>query len=445
MHFKGSDNNKNNKNLDNTFKDGLRNMNATPDPEMWDKINNNLNADLKKRKYNHWYIAALFLLLPMTLTNIFINYDLEKYYTEFAIENLAQLDGDITKENIINNNPVVVSNNSLSNTTELNITTERFQFKGLSNGGRGSALNSGYHNEAVVNKNTTGNSGSVVSFFKPSNDHTSKTNRDNSQIYLASLSPDFIDYSTESDNNSFTYIENNEISDVLKNKDDFKQLSKKSKKQELDYLLKGVYTGASIGVQKTNILRRAGQFAPILGDNVQLNSSFSFSYGARVGWNFNRYLALEAGVYKSDLEMNYLDNRYNKIFTEGNIKAQYIEFPIALKFRYAAFNSINHLPHLIGINTGFTYAHLRNANVTIVDTEVENAYQYFDPSQLALNVGLDYEWFVHKNISLTASASAAIFSSKGDFPKFSVNNAKSDLRTNYRFQVGMNFILPLSR
>ncbi|MEX0813613.1 MAG: hypothetical protein WD048_15450 [Chitinophagales bacterium] len=445
MRFKRPSNN-NKGNLDNTFRDGLRDMHATPDPDLWNRVSGDLDADIKKRKYNHWYFAALLILLPLTLTNVFINYDLEEYYNDFAFSETVS-DNPIAeaseateiKELVSSSNPVwAISSSKSAPQVSSNIekaeqgnsstatnqnTTLRGQFSGAENSNR---------------KKTSQKARAIP----PADDLTDAVGQE--PVFLASLSPSFIENSTAVLTNSQN-IENNEADNILNDKEQFNALSKTQRKEELNDLMKGLYVGVSSGVQYNRLLRREGQFEPFLGDNVTLSSARAFTYGGKIGWNFTRFLAFETGIYRSDLDVNYLDNRYDKIFTEGNINARYIEIPFALKFRYAAFNGINKLPHGISLSTGITYAQLRSASMTMSDTEIENASQYFEPSQLALNIGLDYEWFVHKNISLSAAASAAVFSSKEDFPKFSVKNANSDLRLNYQFQAGINFVLPVSK
>lgn len=435
-----------NSGLDSTFRDGLKDMRATPDPELWDKISDNIDADIKRKKYNHWYLAALLLLLPVTLTNVFVNYDIEEYYTEFANENGFGTDEELNKK--VQNAQFL----NLPNSNNWSVASNRYKLPVLiaeSSSGKSNSNNASFSevenlsdntidklNSSFGSKNISSNN---KSFSTPS---SLEQKTEAPAIYLASISPDLFSGMNMDvkEAQSIPVLDN-----VMTDKESFKKHSKTSRKQELNAFQSGIYAGTSVGVQQNKLFRREGQFAPILGDNVKLENSPSFTYGARIGWNFNRFLAIETGIYKSEMNVNFLDNRYNKIFTEGNISARYFEVPVNLKFRYSAFNGINSLPHAFALTTGITYAQLHSSELVFGDVTFENTDDYFDPMQLALNLGLEYEWFVHRNISLSLGGQASMFSSKQDFPQFSVKNAKSDLRLNYQFQFGLNFLLPTSK
>lgn len=432
---------KNNSNgLDSSFRDGLRDTYATPNPEMWDKISGKLDADIQKRKYNHWYLAAILLLLPIGLTNIFVNYDLEKYYDDFSFENnFSSFDEKtfdaINIQELNFNLPMNAfwENMAGENTFAENPLAFNSKGSGTVNSANDVLLISGLSN--ATNRKAKGNNNieKLNSVSKLEN---------NSAVFLASLSAENIDHNA---NSAFDLDSESEVAKLWNDKKKFKKQSRTSRKQELNSFMSGIYAGVSAGVQNNKLMRRVGQFAPILGDNVKFSTAATFRYGGKLGWNFNRFLSIETGVYKSVLSVNFLDNRYNKIFTEGTISASYIEVPLVLKYRYSAFNGINNLPHSFALSTGVSYAQLTASNLKVGETEIETTKQYFDPYQLGLNLGLDYEWFIHRNISLTAATSATMYSSIQDFPKFSVKTANSDLRLNYQFQVGMNFLLPVSK
>lgn len=427
-----------NSGLDSTFRDGLKDIYVTPDPQMWDKISDNIDADIKRRRYNHWYLAALLLLLPITLTNVFISYDLEEYYNEFTQEKLLPSSSQ-SNEFIVSNDFLQLPQNTFweafQNSYDTPLSTQeevsdKTNLDEISNVSSFTELIDARENEITANS------------FGLSNENNSKENE--SPILLASVGPDIIitsDFIPEIQSEAASPLLSNSLTD----RDRFKKNSKTGRKQELNSLQAGIYIGVFSGVQHNKLFRRENQFAPILGDNVKLSSSSAFSYGARIGWNFNRFIALETGIAQSKMDVSFLDNRYNKIFTKGNITAKYIEVPVNLKFKYTSFNGINNLPHSIVFSTGVTYAQLTSASLVFGDVRMENAKEYFDPMQLALNLGLEYDWFVHKNISINLGASASMFSSPNDFPKFSVKNASSDLRLNYRFNLGVNFLLPTSK
>lgn len=428
-------------NLDKAFREGLRNHNATPDPEMWDKIDSELNADIQRNKYNHWYRAALFLLIPITMINIFINYDFETYYSDLMFENEYQ-------STTPNHSLALINYNSSVFTTFNNAPIQFNNFSsGISAYDENQNTNkSSDNNFNAKNANVYGSFGKLA--VQGANDdgiekHDQTPVIESDPILLASIDSDYIPLENS---NAIQPSQTANGSNVLSSdKEKFEKLSKKSRNQELNDFVKGLSLGFSAGADYNKMPRREGQFSPLLGDNVTFRTAPSFRFGGNVGWNFNRFFAIETGIYSSQMSIDYLDNRFNKIFIEGNIRAQYLEIPLLFKVKYTGFNRFNKLPHSIGLNIGMTYAHLRKATIDLSDSQIENASTYFDPFQLGLNAGIEYNWFVHRNVSVFANVSAAVFSSKDDFPQFSKSNSDSDLRYNYNFQLGLNFLIPTSR
>lgn len=201
------------------------------------------------------------------------------------------------------------------------------------------------------------------------------------------------------------------------------------------YNLKGFYIGAQTGVDG-NFMTKNGQYKnPILGQDIHYSPNASYQTGMVLGYNFTNHFGIESGVNYMHKIQQYKSYNYDAI-RNGTTKLTYIEVPLDVKYKFNQMMSKSHRVSSINIFGGIQYAYLARANVAmqINNARMKNPTQYdgreyLPIHNLGLNVGVDYDLFVSKNLYWTIGVDGSVTGDIQSFPVWNKNITSSPSMT----------------
>lgn len=428
--------------IDQHFKEQLRDFNATPPKFMWDNIEQQLNSDREKAKYDHWYYVILALLIPITVVNFLFNYDFEQISDEiFTSTNqkiAAVFKGKNTLENSANNKTASYNNANIptANTSlENNINSHK------ATGNTSSGNNSNRNNNDVIassEKNTPKTSSN--SLFKNNKKAGRKLNNNN----IAQLS------SQESSNQVsektiLLAIETNEIdtrtSSIFNDAIFMQHPAEKIANQTNATLknLKGFYVGADARIANNWFLIKQSATNNFINSDVQYQFRYGVSVGGSSGYNFNKNFGIEAEVLYSKQGQSYTDNTFKKVPIKGNIDLTYIRTPLLFKYKWANISATTEKPVVFNILFGPVYSRLVNSEYTVSNEQF--AKKAIIPiNELGLVFGFEYDLFLSNNSFLTMGLRTGVSSDIHSFPYVGPNALKTlnldlGLNASYNFQI----------
>jgi len=201
------------------------------------------------------------------------------------------------------------------------------------------------------------------------------------------------------------------------------------------YNLRGFYIGAQTGV-KANFMTENGQYQnPILGQDIHYMPNASYQTGMVFGYHLTNHFGIESGVNYMHKVQQFESYNYDAI-RNGTMKLTYIEVPLDFKYKFNQMMSKSHRVSSINIFGGMQYAYLARANVA---TQINNARmknptqydgrEYLPIHNLGLNVGIDYDLFVSKNLYWTIGVDGAVTGDINSFPVWNKNVTSSPSMT----------------
>lgn len=201
------------------------------------------------------------------------------------------------------------------------------------------------------------------------------------------------------------------------------------------YNLRGFYIGAQTGVEG-NFMTKNGQYQnPILGQDIRYTPNLSYQSGMVFGYNLTNHFGLESGVNYMHKIQQFESYNYDAI-RNGTMKLTYIEVPLDVKYKFNQMMSKSHRVSSINIFGGMQYAYLARANVAmqINNARMKNPTQYdgreyLPIHNLGLNVGIDYDLFVSKNLYWTIGLDGSVTGDIHSFPVWNKNVTSSPSMT----------------
>jgi len=201
------------------------------------------------------------------------------------------------------------------------------------------------------------------------------------------------------------------------------------------YNLRGFYIGAQTGV-KANFMTENGQYQnPILGQDIHYSPNASYQTGMVLGYHLTNHFGIESGVNYMHKIQQFESYNYDAI-RNGTMKLTYIEVPLDFKYKFNQMMSKSHRVSSINIFGGMQYAYLARANVAM---QINNARmknpteydgrEYLPIHNLGLNVGIDYDLFVSKNLYWTIGVDGAVTGDINLFPVWNKNVTSSPSMT----------------
>ena len=319
---------KKNKNIDEFFKERFKNFEASPSPNVWNKIQAKLKEKDDRKVIPLWFklggVAALFALL-FTIGNSILNIPLNKINDSIVNENSIEINTEKANNTIVDNN--VIQNNIVSTEDNNEVkSTKKLLIKKASNSTNNS--NGADRSETTVASN---NKKARISRKKTKKDliQSSESSIQN-QESVAKETSNLIDKSENQLINQDVEINKNiEVVAVNKNINDTsetslstesKELIKEENKKSIFDAIKETSEGEvviskldntpqnrwevtpNVAPVYYNSLTEGSSIDPSFSDNPK-NGDLNIAYGVKVSYNLNKRLSMRSGV--SNVNLSY--------------------------------------------------------------------------------------------------------------------------------------------
>ena len=319
---------KKNKNIDELFKERFKNFEASPSPDVWNKIQAKLKEKDDRKVIPLWFklggVAALFALL-FTIGNSILNIPLNKINDSIVNENSIEINTEKANNTIVDNN--VIQNNIVSTEDNNEVkSTKKLLIKKASNSTNNS--NGADRSETTVASN---NKKARISRKKTKKDliQSSESSIQN-QESVAKETSNLIDKSENQLINQDVEINKNiEVVAVNKNINDTsetslstesKELIKEENKKSIFDAIKETSEGEvviskldntpqnrwevtpNVAPVYYNSLTEGSSIDPSFSDNPK-NGDLNIAYGVKVSYNLNKRLSMRSGV--SNVNLSY--------------------------------------------------------------------------------------------------------------------------------------------
>ena len=319
---------KKNKNIDELFKERFKNFEASPSPDVWNKIQTKLKEKDDRKVIPLWFklggVAALFALL-FTIGNSILNIPLNKINDSIVNENSIEINTEKANNTIVDNN--VIQNNIVSTEDNNEVkSTKKLLIKKASNSTNNS--NGADRSETTVASN---NKKARISRRKTKKDliQSSESSIQN-QESVAKETSNLIDKSENQLINQDVEINKNiEVVAVNKNINDTsetslstesKELIKEENKKSIFDAIKETSEGEvviskldntpqnrwevtpNVAPVYYNSLTEGSSIDPSFSDNPK-NGDLNIAYGVKVSYNLNKRLSMRSGV--SNVNLSY--------------------------------------------------------------------------------------------------------------------------------------------
>ena len=319
---------KKNKNIDELFKERFKNFEASPSPDVWNKIQAKLKAKDDRKVIPLWFklvgVAALFALI-FTIGNAILNVPLNKINDSIVNEHSIEINTEKANNTIVDNN--VIQNNIVSTEDNNEVkSTKKLLIKKASNSTNNS--NGADRSETTVASN---NKKARISRKKTKKDliQSSESSIQN-QESVAKETSNLINKSEDQLINQDVEINKNiEVVAVNKNINDTsetslstesKELVKEENKKSIFDAIKETSEGEvviskldntpqnrwevtpNVAPVYYNSLTEGSSIDPSFSDNPK-NGDLNIAYGVKVSYNLNKRLSMRSGV--SNVNLSY--------------------------------------------------------------------------------------------------------------------------------------------
>lgn len=395
--------------LDQQFSDKLRDFEANPPEFIWSNIEENLDSEKEKSKFDHWYYVILALLIPITVANLFINYNFEQITDEFYgranRKIVAVLSGNYNKTKNNSSN----SNNSTNNKTADYNTTS-----GISNNTPVNYTTHNYNsnNLLAVAKNNKNNSSTISN--KKSNGLTNVSNENpiniqEQQINNATIKTGISFNNTELAEANILKLHNYTASNII---------------QQKISGIRGFYLGADVKMNNSRFLIKQSATNNFIGKDIEYQFKYGYSYGISFGYNFNEKMGIETEINYTQQGQSYIDNTSRKIPIAGNIDLTYLKVPVMFKYKWVKVSGITQQPVAFNLLFGPMYNRLIQSEYKV--TNEQFAQKAIIPeNELGLVLGFEYDLFMSRNTFLTLGLRTGVSSDVKSFPYAGPNVLKT--------------------
>lgn len=391
--------------LEQHFREQLRNLEMTPPPAMWDRVETGLDQERNKVRYDHWYLALMILLLPLTVSNIVVNYNIKDYYKAFLNDKKRE-ESFGPKYNLLGAYPSQLRHLDRAELLTINqplhtsyveevpadILVHNYNKEKLSP--FIAALPNAVPQHKVLNL-PPDNGLRLFKHPRLMGDNSLTLNANNSFDlgYVpdkVKLSPNMPDIVT---NNSNVNLPINNV-----HKRFAKYIMHRNSPLSLPKV-QGFYFGPMVGANQELLFVKKSAFYPLISPDAKFNTHWGYDYGVRVGFTFNRHFGIEADcIINSYQQIQYTDNELGKIPVNGNIKLVYMHVPVIAKVKFSKVSRLSGQPVSLNILTGITYSRLTQSSMQVNESKLNNLNDLFAQNEMGLLVGIEYEWYVTRNL-----------------------------------------------
>ena len=319
---------KKNKNIDELFKERFKNFEASPSPDVWNKIQAKLKEKDDRKVIPLWFklggIAALFALL-FTIGNAILNVPLNKINDSIVNENSIEINTEkvnntIVNHNVIQNDIVLTEDNNEvkstkkllikkpSNSTNNSNGVNRSETKVASNNknSRVTKKQSLQHliqdSKAIIKRQEAVAKGNANLVDKTKDQLINKNSEINKNVEAVAVNKNVKD---TPENSSST--EKKEVVKEENKKSIFDAINKTSEEQvviaKLDNTSQNRWeVTPNVAPVYYNSLTEGSSIDPSFSDNPK-NGDLNIAYGVRVSYNLNKRLSMRSGV--SNVNLSY--------------------------------------------------------------------------------------------------------------------------------------------
>jgi hypothetical protein len=311
---------KKNKNIDELFKERFKNFEATPSPDVWNKIQAKIKEKDDRKLIPLWIklggIAAL-LALVFTLGNSMLNAPLNKTNAPIVNENPTEINSENTNNIIVDNHDVIQDEIVLiEDNNEVKSTDELLVKKSSNSINKSQEANTSETTVASNNKKSTISENSEVIITEKediANDNSNlldKTNEQlvnkdseiNKNIEAVAVNENVNDKSEKSSN-----TENTEVVKEENKKSIFDAINENSEEEVVIAKLDNTPDNRwevtpNVAPVYYNTLSEGSSIDPSFSDNPK-NGDLNIAYGVKVSCNLNKRLSVRSGV--SNVNLSY--------------------------------------------------------------------------------------------------------------------------------------------
>ena len=436
--------------LDGKFKQELRNMQVTPPAGLWDALSDELDNERERVKYDHWYYAAVLLLIPLTIINLFFSADVDSYYDTIANGQHIGRTYDGTYR-VAQEYPTQLADLSSNDQYYINeplyMALYNYQETAIYAGvGRVKKVRTPYTPYQLwVNGDLGGptyvaGTNSTTTKRKRHSKSTAEAPGSNFLIALQNpiAAPNTLLASNVDQIDAETFLPLQKEA-ARTNKISGKQVPLKTDPLGM---MRGFYVGADVAMTSTRLFMSDDALRPLLGKDIIYDFTGGYQYGISLGYNFSNKFAIEAEwIISSKQGQNFVDNRFSKLYLDGVIDLKYTQLPIMLKYKISRLSKLTKKPVSLNLVGGLAYSRLRSASITLNEDEIKNAEELFSQNQLGLVLGVEYDIYLHKYMFLSLGIRGSFY---GDTKYF--KTIGQDVPRTYDMLLGvhasLNFQLP---
>ncbi len=370
-------------NLDRHFRE-LRNLETQPSADLWDKLEYRLDDERQRIKHDHWYKVLIMLLVPFTIINLLITYDLnvsEGNNENFPLHsqiNPNDVPGNLSKPGSWGN---FLNGVSFPDYNEMAPKADFAEIIPLPSVGV-NYINASESFAGTVNPGTP----SLL---------------ERQMLETSATAGDVIKYHSRK-------IVDDGIASV-----------------------KGFHIGVEGGLNNSWMFYKENS-NPTVGSNNSRKFGLTGTYGFSVGYDFPRFGIEAEWLMQSRQTQDFWELRYGKILLSGTVNIEYMHFPVMFKYKFTRIPSHSTKPQVLNLVTGLQYSRLRNMELLDEGLNMEKVASLINTNELGLLVGLEYDIFLHRNYFLSMGVRASISSDAAAFPYVNSNTG------TYNLLVGAN-------
>jgi hypothetical protein len=427
-------------NIDQHFSDKLRNFEAKPPEFIWGNIEQNINADKEKSKFDHWYYVILALLIPITIANFLFNFNTENTSDELFVKTNSKIAAFFTKKEaniseINSNTSISASNNHSENS---NISASTTSTEKTTNTSINYNIND-VEDLVALNHNET------VSFTDKGNFRKRDGSKKASIINNGAVAENKTLDSSESGNRITLLPETGVIDSRILSLEDNVALLKYENANNDNITnktlknLKGFFVGVDARIGNNWFLIKQAATNNFINNDVQYQFKYSSTFGISAGYNFSKNVGVEAEILYSRQGQSFVDNSFRKVPIEGNIELAYIRTPLMFKYKWANISALTQKPVVFNILFGPVYSRLISSAYTVSNEQFAKK-AIIPVNELGLTLGFEYDVFMSNNSYLTLGVRTGVSSDVNSFPYAGPNTLKTlnldlGLNASYNFQI----------
>lgn len=428
--------------LDGKFKQELRNMEVTPPPGLWDSMADELDAERDRVKYDHWYYAAVLLLIPLTIINMFFSADVDSYYATMTNgETIGRLyDGTYR---VANEYPSQLAASYLNDqyyiNDPLNMPLYNYQetaiYAGTGNVGKVRVHYTPY--QLWVNGDLGGPTyvAGVDKTSKKRKSHRKSAKDDQPSEFLIALQST-VDAPNTLFASNVDVMPGETFLPLQKETARTNKISGKQIPLKADPLgmMRGFYFGGDVALTSTRVFLGEDALRPLIGKDIIYDFTGGYQYGISVGYNFSHKFAIEAEwIIASKQGQNFVDNLYSKLYIDGVIDLKYTQVPLMLKYKISRLSKLTKRPMALNLVGGVAYSRLQSASITLNEDKIKDATELFSQDQMGLLLAIEYDMYLNRYMFLTMGVRGSFF---GDVKYF--KTIGQDVPRTYDMVLGVN-------